>query len=167
MHSRLVRRCLDRYGLASRLSANRAAGRRAAASGDRVAELHCRHHGLVAHVLEGRGYFRCTRCRAEGVSGHRRKIKRRLVEQAGGGCRLCGYDRCDAALQFHHLEPGTKSFHLARQGVSRSWSRALAEANKCILLCANCHAEVEVGFRTLAADDDRTPRGGLEPPNLD
>ena len=36
-----------------------------------------------------------------------------LVDDAGGACRLCGYDRCVAALQFHHLDPETKRFALA------------------------------------------------------
>jgi hypothetical protein len=62
---------------------------------------------------------------------------------------LCGYSRCPAALQFHHRDPATKSFAVSRQGVTRSLARARAEARKCVLLCANCHAEVESGFAQL------------------
>ena len=164
----LVRRYLERYGLASRQAANRAASRRAAADGVRTIELNCKHHGLTDHVSRARGSYRCMRCRAERVSEQRRRIKRGLIERAGGRCVLCGYDRCAAALQFHHLDPDQKAFHLSRQGVTRSWSRALAEAEKCALLCANCHAEVEVGFCCVPPGSDRAaPRGGLEPPNLD
>jgi hypothetical protein len=50
-----------------------------------------------------------------------------------------------AALQFHHLDPATKHFSLGRKGVARSLEKARAEAQKCLLLCANCHAEVEAG----------------------
>jgi hypothetical protein len=71
-----------------------------------------------------------------------------LVMEAGGCCRLCGYDRCIAALQFHHLDPSTKEFGLGRRG-ARSIERQRAESKKCVLLCSNCHAEVEAGFTTL------------------
>jgi hypothetical protein len=109
----------------------------------------CTRHGRTTFRLEGRGYYRCKRCRQERVSEWRRNVKRRLVREAGGACRLCGYDRCPAALQFHHLDPGAKSFALSREGVTRSLAEALAEARKCVLLCANCHAEVEAGYRKL------------------
>jgi hypothetical protein len=112
-------------------------------------ELDCKRHGRVKFRLEGRGYYRCTRCRAERVSAWRRRVKRTLVREAGGRCTLCGYDRCVAALQFHHLDPSEKAFMVSREGVTRSMAEARTEAEKCILLCANCHAEVEVGYRRL------------------
>jgi len=50
-----------------------------------------------------------------------------------------------AALQFHHLDRAQKAFELSHGGVARALEAARAEAVKCVLLCANCHAEVEVG----------------------
>jgi hypothetical protein len=82
----------------------------------------------------------------EQVSQRRRIIKRKLVEEAGGKCLICGYARCQQVLQFHHLDPSTKEFHLALNGVTRSLARSRAEAKKCVLLCANCHGEVEAGI---------------------
>ncbi|HEX4759225.1 MAG TPA: hypothetical protein VH256_00425 [Thermoleophilaceae bacterium] len=114
-----------------------------------VAERHCRRHGSTRFVLEGRGYYRCALCRQERVSEWRRRTKRLLVEEAGGHCAICGYDSCAAALQFHHLDPASKGFALSRQGTTRSRAEARAEARKCVLLCANCHAEVEAGYRSL------------------
>ena len=55
----------------------------------------------------------------------------------------CGFAEHPAALQFHHVDPATKSFSLSVQGVTRSLAKARAEARKCVLLCANCHAQVE------------------------
>jgi len=52
-----------------------------------------------------------------------------------------------------------KSFTVSSKGITRSLESAREEARKCILLCANCHAEVEVGFEA--------PRGGFEPPRTD
>lgn len=114
--------------------------------GPREMVSRCKHHGETNFVREGRGYYRCKRCRIERVGRRRRVIKRKLVAEAGGKCVICGYDRCQRALEFHHLDPSTKEFHLGYTGVTRSLARARAEARKCILLCSNCHAEVEAGI---------------------
>jgi transposase len=120
--------------------------------GSREATLSCRRHGRTAFVLEGRGSYRCKQCRVEQVASRRREIKRILVEEAGGKCVLCGYDKHQEALQFHHLNPGEKRFHLGQGGLSRSLARCRAEASKCALLCANCHAEVEAGKAAMPLD---------------
>jgi transposase len=115
--------------------------------------LECSRHGMTAFRRRSKGGYRCARCRAEAVSRRRRKVKKLLVDEAGGACCICGYSRCDAALEFHHLAPAEKSFSLSHRGVARSLAKARAEASKCVLLCANCHAEVEAGTTTLAQRD--------------
>jgi DNA-binding transcriptional ArsR family regulator len=107
--------------------------------------LTCPEHGDVPFFRRPDGNYRCSKCRTASVSAWRRRVKRRLVERAGGRCVLCGYDRHPAALHFHHVDPTTKSFVLSRHGVTRSFNEAAAEADKCVLLCGNCHAEVEAG----------------------
>lgn len=111
--------------------------------------MECSKHGSTIFILEGRGSYRCRRCRMERVSEWRRRIKRLIVEEAGGSCRICGYGACTAALQFHHVDPAAKSFALSDKGLARGIDKIRAEAAKCVLLCANCHAEVEAGFRVL------------------
>jgi len=74
------------------------------------------------------------------VSESRRKLKLRAVEYKGGKCILCGYNKCVAALVFHHLDDAEKDFQVGSN--LRSWERVKAEADKCILVCANCHAEI-------------------------
>jgi hypothetical protein len=111
----------------------------------------CPRHGSTPFVLESRGSYRCKQCRLEQVSRWRREVKAKLVAEAGGRCVLCRYDRCQAALQFHHLDRETKSFSLSHDGIARSLARSRAEAQKCVLLCANCHAEVEAGARSIEA----------------
>lgn len=117
----------------------------------RLTERQCPSHGRTSFVLDGRGTYRCKRCRQERVAGWRRRVKRILVEEAGGCCSACGYARCLAALQFHHLDPEAKLFTVSGNGVTRSLARVRLEAAKCVLLCANCHAEVEAGVRPLEA----------------
>lgn len=73
--------------------------------------------------------------------GLQRKL--RLVMAAGGCCSECGYDRNLAALTWHHLDPKRKSFQLDLRSLSNRSERDIArELAKCVLLCANCHAEM-------------------------
>lgn len=147
-----IRYWLARYGLKT---VNRRGKRPRCAEGASTATFECTRHGTTEFVLEGRGYYRCKRCRSAAVARRRRKVKRQLVEEAGGSCILCGYSRWQGGLQFHHVEPAGKEFHLAHRGYSRSIARSRAEVQKCVLLCANCHAEVEGGFATLPRDQRR------------
>ena len=55
---------------------------------------------------------------------------------------VCGYDRCVYTLHFHHVDPTTKSFGLTA-GKGRSLAAYREEAKKCVLVCANCHGEIE------------------------
>lgn len=145
----VVRRALAAHDLDTTQAKKRRAARAAFAAGERRAILSCQIHGEVEHVLEGRRSYRCVRCRADGVAEHRRRMKRTLIAEAGGACVLCGYSNCEAALQFHHVEPEHKAFHLSLRGITRSWAEVRAEAAKCVLLCATCHAEVEAGYASL------------------
>jgi transposase len=120
--------------------------KRGSEEGSREMVSRCHHHGETAFVREGRGYYRCKRCRVEATGRRRQALKRILVEEAGGKCMLCGYSRCYRALEFHHLDPTTKEFPLAHNGRTRSIAKLRAEASKCVLLCSNCHAEVEAGI---------------------
>lgn len=112
----------------------------------------CRHHGETEFLVFRSGRHRCARCNTESVTRRRRRVKQALVDEAGGKCVRCGFDEHPAALQFHHLDPRTKSFPVSRKGVTRSIAEARAEAEKCVLLCASCHAMVEAGAVTLGLD---------------
>jgi hypothetical protein len=77
------------------------------------------------------------------VSNWRRRTKLNLIEEAGGCCQVCGYNKHPGALEFHHIDPSTKNFHLSRKGTTLAYEKLRIEASKCLLLCANCHREVE------------------------
>jgi len=146
-----VRHWLSAYGLETRSTAQRRIAKTAREAGRSTVQRHCQHHGVTDFWLEGRGAYRCLLCRQEAVVRRRRKIKQILVAEAGGACAICGYDRHLGGLHFHHRDPAVKSFALSVDGVARSLERARAEARKCILLCSNCHAEVEAGIRAIPA----------------
>ncbi len=144
-----VRHWLREYGLETIWAKRRGASRERR----REMTLRCAQHGMTTFRLRATGGYRCAKCNTEAVSRRRRNVKRILVKEAGGACRLCGYDRCIAALEFHHVTPADKRFSMSARGVARSIAKARAEASKCVLLCANCHAEVEAGTTRLAECD--------------
>jgi hypothetical protein len=71
----------------------------------------------------------------------RKMMKLELIEVKGGSCEECGYDKCVAALEFHH-KGEDKDGDLAHMVKNGSRQKALKEVEKCVLLCANCHREV-------------------------
>jgi transposase len=147
-----VRYWLRKYGLRTR-AAEQASATTAGRSGGHLTLMRtCPHHGEAEFVIEGRGYYRCKQCRSDQIIRHRRRVKEVLVAEAGGRCALCGYQRYLGALEFHHRDPATKRFHLSGAGMTLSLADVRAEAAKCVLLCSNCHAEVEGGVRKLVVE---------------
>jgi 5-methylcytosine-specific restriction endonuclease McrA len=82
----------------------------------------------------------------QAVSKRRRAIKAMAIKYKGGECQVCGYKRYQGALDLHHLDPKQKEFSMSDKGHSRSWERVKEELDKCVLVCANCHREVEGGI---------------------
>lgn len=102
----------------------------------------CKKHGLTEFVFRSKKRHRCKKCAVEAVTKRRRKLKLMAIEYKGGCCSNCGYSKCSDALQFHHLDPTKKNFGISAAGYSNSWDKMKKELDKCILLCANCHAEL-------------------------
>lgn len=80
------------------------------------------------------------------VTKRRRKLMEMAIEYKGGKCSVCGYNRCNRALEFHHVNRADKDFSISSQGYTRGWEKMKVELDKCVLLCANCHREVEAGL---------------------
>lgn len=98
---------------------------------------------------EKRTYADRAEYNKQAVAKRRRKIKEMLVEYKGGRCMICGYDRYAGAFDLHHIGDSPKSFGLSMNGITRSWEKTKREADKCVLLCANCHREIHGGFTQL------------------
>lgn len=78
-----------------------------------------------------------------------REVRDDLVLSYGGKCERCGYAEFSSALNFHHLDPTTKEATVStfigsycNNPSIEKWERVITEANKCILLCANCHTSL-------------------------
>lgn len=84
----------------------------------------------------------------QAVAKRRKKIREMAVEYKGGKCIFCGYNECNQALEFHHINNDGKDFGISEKGYTRSWQRVKKELDKCILVCANCHRELHIGLRS-------------------
>ena len=83
------------------------------------------------------------------VAKRRRKIKSMAIEYKGSKCQICGYSKYQGAFDLHHLDPKAKDFGIGDKGYTRSWEKVKAELDKCILVCATCHREIEAGVTQL------------------
>jgi hypothetical protein len=121
----------------------------------------CKIIKLLSDFHKDRSYkggygYRCKKCACEYQKRYnktyrtivteksrikRQKIKEILVNEHGGKCHICGYSKYNGALNFHHRDPFQKDFHVTSTGIHK----ARMEAEKCILVCANCHMEIHGG----------------------
>lgn len=84
----------------------------------------------------------CKACHNESVKNRYHKNKDTLNKlKEGKSCCKCGYNRCVEALDYHHLEPSGKKRDVSKLSTHASLKDAIAEINKCVLLCSNCHRE--------------------------
>ena len=93
------------------------------------------------------GYQRrvCRKC--ENSEGIKRKTstKTKCVEYKGGKCFVCGYNKYQGSLDFHHIDPKEKDFSIGNMR-GTSFENLKQELDKCVLLCKNCHYEVHAGL---------------------
>lgn len=83
---------------------------------------------------------------SKNVQAWRKRVKQKLVDVSGGKCVQCWYDKCQSALEFHHLDPSEKDFSVTGSANTKSLRLLLDEVKKCVMLCSNCHREVHAGL---------------------
>lgn len=104
---------------------------------------------LCGKIFNSNNYKRnyCYECSPKGLDSAKRlrflkrKIKHLLIEYKRGKCEKCGYNKHEAALQFHHKDPSKKEFSLSQVNLNSEFTieKMKVEVDKCALLCANCH----------------------------
>lgn len=84
---------------------------------------------------------------SEKVKRWRKRFKNKIVEWMGGGCAVCGYNKCQSSLALHHIDPSKKeiSFGSVRAN-PKNWDKIVSELKKCVLVCHNCHNEIHEGI---------------------
>lgn len=85
----------------------------------------------------------CKKCHnkkmSQNVSNWRRTAKEKLVNHFGAKCLDCSYQGPPFMFDFDHRDPCQKEFGVSGNGLTRSYAKMLAEAEKCDLVCARCH----------------------------
>jgi hypothetical protein len=111
----------------------------------------CKHHGdtIFTKTKRSRGdYYECRACNTKRRTNWRLQKKQEIAELYGGKCQCCGYDKCIQAIDFHHIDPKTKKFGINNALKNRSvgMKEVFEELKGCIMVCANCHRELEAGL---------------------
>lgn len=87
------------------------------------------------------------------------RIKQYLLKRRGNKCSKCNYSKSFSALCFHHEDPGEKAFNISGVQLSKKSKKTLeAEADKCIVYCLNCHAELHDTEGWVHEEGKRTPK---------
>jgi hypothetical protein len=96
----------------------------------------CKTCGKIYH--QSSRNLECSTCRNR---KRRLDIKLKLIEYKGGKCEICGYSKCNSALEFHHKDSSTKDDTISLM-MSQEYEVIKKEVDKCNLLCSNCHREL-------------------------
>lgn len=101
---------------------------------NRVCKLCCKHYEQTAYNRNPKRYVE--------RSVNSTKEKRKWVDQykQNQKCTRCGEDRW-WVIDFHHIDPSTKSHDISDIAGRFSNERVLEEIAKCVTLCRNCHYE--------------------------
>jgi hypothetical protein len=75
-------------------------------------------------------------------------VKAYVASVRATGCVICGETDIEV-LDFHHVDPATKSFHLSGSYYNHGMDKVVAEIAKCVVLCANDHRRVHAGTRDI------------------
>lgn len=90
----------------------------------------------------------CMICEEDSRRSFVEEKRRILSDLFGDSCTICGYDKCDSALEFHHVDPSVKEYTPAKLiNNFSSIDRMLKEVVKCMLVCSNCHREIHHNMR--------------------
>ena len=60
------------------------------------------------------------------------------------GCCICGFNEYPESLDFHHLDPESKSFPIA-SGMRKDPFETFDEISKCVVICSNHHRALHTG----------------------
>lgn len=82
---------------------------------------------------------------SENICNFVRNRKTNLISLFHSKCCICGFDKFQEALEFHHINPEEKEISLSANKMV-SLERQINEAKKCILVCSNCHKGIHAGY---------------------
>ena len=77
--------------------------------------------------------------------GWRKQVKECILTAFENECGICGYNKCNEALEFHHMIPEKKDFSISSFKIENT-SNIVCELKKCICVCGKCHREIHNGL---------------------
>lgn len=91
------------------------------------------------------------KCRANNrkkYNGYRGDYRRKLTDRVNDwkrqlGCAFCSETE-PCCLELHHNDPSVKENHPS--WLKTSWERFMKEAEKCTVVCSNCHKKIHAGI---------------------
>lgn len=86
---------------------------------------------------------KCKNCQSIQDNSRKEAIILKIVGDYS--CKICGYNKCTQALEFHHIDPSKKEYKIT-DVFSYNEDVIIRELEKCIVVCANCHREIHYGF---------------------
>lgn len=86
----------------------------------------------------------CRKCFSAIQNERHLETKKRLLEYKGRKCVICGYDKGNWNLTFHHLDSSKKEMTIA--ATNRNFESLKKEVDKCIVACRNCHGDIHQGL---------------------
>lgn len=118
--------------------------------GDKKYCSSCDQYRLIGEFYKRRNkehsYPYCKKCTKEKSNKKHQNFKEKMILYKGGQCVSCSYNKCQDALEFHHLNPNEKDFTVAQYKGSILNNTIKKELDKCILVCSNCHREIHAGL---------------------
>ena len=84
-----------------------------------------------------------------------RRAKKAYVRErlrTAGGCIRCGVDD-PVVLDWHHVDPAVKVAEIGTMAKEHGWDALMAELDKCVVVCANCHRRIHHELRGTATPD--------------
>jgi hypothetical protein len=82
------------------------------------------------------------------VDNNRTQWMELVVSKRMDKCSICGYSKCFAAIDFHHVTPQDKKYGIAGLLIRKFTQGRAKELEKCVAVCANCHRELHASNQT-------------------
>ena len=90
------------------------------------------------YAKQNRLQAKCKKCFNLYCMDRWTKRKKFAIEYKGGICADCKKEYPHPVYDFHHLDPSEKDLQWTKMRLV-SKERMIAELDKCVLLCSNCH----------------------------
>lgn len=112
-----------------------------------VLKCRCCGNNIPLNIRKSGIVFCSDACRKRQIIINRKKYNKKvsnlfLKHKESIGCKVCGYNKCGAALDYHHKDPSIKERRVTAKMWYSNSDIIKKEIEKCTLLCSNCHDEL-------------------------